>query len=315
MGIIKLFENFEEENLEQLDLQEKDKLIGDLLHLYGSIPVPKEKSSIVIKKIVIDTEGEFYKLGENITPGSKKPHDKVRFADYFDSLLSSKDIRGHNFEGCLCGLYGGDLNKRGGRWDITIGDKNYSVKFVDGPGERVQLGSYKSYLSSYSEQIENLGGLGKLFRIRNSRLKKNIWKKIVGSSPDRPSEIDGWIIAYPVGITGHYTSIICHLIDFNTMTNMILNEDMTVAPKQGWSDHYSLAVSSQYKNKGIKFEINLPTLTLEELRIISLMDHEQSFSKKVFKDFSYKIRPDVLRYIYKNRDKIVKRISEFDKKM
>ena len=27
-------------------------LMGKLLHLYGGIPVPKEKSSIVIKKIV-----------------------------------------------------------------------------------------------------------------------------------------------------------------------------------------------------------------------------------------------------------------------
>lgn len=312
MDIVKIFEDFDD-NHELLEQQEKDRLMGELLHLYGSIPVPKEKSSTVIKKIVIDTEGEFYKLGENISPGSRKPHDKVRFADYFDSLLSSKDIRGHNFEGCLCGLYGGDLNQRGGRWDITIGDKNYSVKFVDGPGERVQLGSYKSYLNSYSEQIESLGGLGKLFRIRNSRLKRSIWKKIVGSSSDKPSEIDGWIIAYPIGITGNYRKIACHLIDFNTMTNMILNEDMTVAPKQGWSDHYSLAISSQYKNKGIKFEIDLPILNLEELKIISLMDHEQKFAQNVFKEVSSKIRPDVLRYIYKNRDKIIKRISDFDK--
>ena len=165
--MIKLFESFQDDE-ESIFLEEKIRLMGELLHLYGSIPVPKEKSSEVIKKIVIDTDGEFFKLGENIKPGSRKPHDKVRFADYFDSLLSSKDIRGHNFEGCLTGLYGGELNKRGGRWDITINDRNYSVKFVDGPGERVQLGSYKSYLTEYQDQIESLGGIGKLFRIRRS---------------------------------------------------------------------------------------------------------------------------------------------------
>jgi len=162
--MIKLFESFQDDE-ESIFLEEKNRLMGELLHLYGSIPVPKEKSSEVIKKIVIDTDGEFFKLGENIKPGSRKPHDKVRFADYFDSLLSSKDIRGHNFEGCLAGLYGGELNKRGGRWDITINDRNYSVKFVDGPGERVQLGSYKSYLTEYQDQIESLGGIGKLFTL------------------------------------------------------------------------------------------------------------------------------------------------------
>ena len=311
--MIKLFEDFEE-NEESLYKEEKDRIIGELLHLYGSIPVPKEKSSEVIKKIVIDTDGEFFTLGENIKPGSRKPHDKVRFSDYFDSLLSSKDIRGHNFEGCLCGLYGGDLNKRGGRWDITIQGKNYSVKFVDSPNERVQLGSYKSYLSEFQDEIESLGGIGKLFRIKNNKLKNKIWKKIVGSSFDKPSEIDGWIIAYPVGITGDWRSIVCHLIDFNTMTNMVLKDNMTVAPKQGWSDYYSLAVSSQYKNKGIKFEIEVPSMTLEELKLISLMDYEYKFSKSVFGDVSSKIRPDVLRYIIKNKDKIVKKMSEFGKK-
>lgn len=310
--MIKLFEDFQDDE-ESIFIEEKNRLMGELLHLYGSIPVPKEKSSEVIRKIVIDTDGEFFKLGENIKPGSRKPHDKVRFADYFDSLLSSKDIRGHNFEGCLAGLYGGELNKRGGRWDITINGKNYSVKFVDGPGERVQLGSYKSYLTEFESQIESLGGIGKLFRIRNNKLKKKVWSKIVGSSSDKPSEIDGWIIAYPVGITGNWSSIVCHLIDFNTMTNMILVEDMTVAPKQGWSDFYSLAISSQYKNKGVKFEIEVPNMNLEELRLISLMDYEQKFSKRVFGEVSRKIRPDVLRYIIKNKDKIIKRMSEFDK--
>jgi hypothetical protein len=310
--MIKLFEDFEDE--EYKHQEEKDRLMGELLHLYGSIPVPKEKSSDVIKKIVIDTNRHFFRLGEDIKPGSRKPHDKVRFSDYFDSLLSSKDIRGHNFEGCLCGLYGGDLNKRGGRWDITINGKNYSVKFVDGPGERVQLGSYKSYLKEYEEQIESLGGIGKLFRIRNSKLKTDIWNKIVGSTPSSPSEIDGWIIAYPIGIDGNWSKIICHLIDFRTMSNMVLKDDLTVAPKQGWSDYYSLAISSQYKNKGVKFEIEVPSVSLEELKLISLMDYELNFSQKVFGDMSRKIRPDVLRYIFKNRNKIIKRMSDFDKK-
>ena len=55
MDIVKIFEDFDD-NHELLEQQEKDRLMGELLHLYGSIPVPKEKSSTVIKKIVIDTD-------------------------------------------------------------------------------------------------------------------------------------------------------------------------------------------------------------------------------------------------------------------
>jgi len=54
-------------------------------------------------------------------------------------------------------------------------------------------------------------------------------------------------------------------------------------------------------------------MNIEELRLISLMDYEQKFSKKVFGEVSRKIRPDVLRYIIKNKDKIIKKMSEFDK--
>ena len=60
-------------------------LMGKLLHLYGSIPVPKEKSSVVIKKIITTSMGKTFKLGENVDINFCKVHDKIRFSDYFNN--------------------------------------------------------------------------------------------------------------------------------------------------------------------------------------------------------------------------------------
>ena len=151
---------------------EYDELMGKLLHLYGSIPLPKEKSSQVIKKIILKTKGEFFKIGEDIHLDYQETHDKVRFTDYFDSLVKHQDIRGHNFEGFLCGVYGGTLNKRGGKYDITVDGKNISVKFYRDENERVQLGEYKSILSEYEQEIDEYGSLGKVFHSDDEILKE-----------------------------------------------------------------------------------------------------------------------------------------------
>jgi len=110
----------------------REEKIGALLHLYGSIPVSKEKAAVVISKIVYSNKGgEYFKLSDKyIIPGANKLHDQLRFADYFDSLLTSKDTRGHNFEGLIAGLFGGSLTKRGSRSDVTIDDTEWSVNLL-----------------------------------------------------------------------------------------------------------------------------------------------------------------------------------------
>ncbi len=108
MEYIKLFE---------AALSQREELLGKLLHLYGSIPVSKQKSSVVIKKILHRNTNNpnepFFKLGDNIDVISDASQDKVRFVDYFDSLLNSKETRGHNFEGTIAGLYNGELSEPG----------------------------------------------------------------------------------------------------------------------------------------------------------------------------------------------------------
>lgn len=285
-------------------LNEREYLMGKLLHLYGSIPVPKEKSSVVISKIIITTRGEYYKLGQNVDIVHCKTHDRVRFCDYFESLMENKDIRGHNFEGLVCGLFGGELAPRGAKYDLTIDDKKYSVKFVDGASKAPELGRYKKSVENedvYSD-IMDVGGLTELFKSDNNlHVKKRIWDYI---TPD----VDGWILAYP----GPKDSIVINKIDKDNMFR-ILAKGLVASPKGGKADKFSLALSAKYKrytNLISTSVINIPTITLDELREENKDDDDNAWSNRVFGRIGSKIRPDVLRYIKLNKDFIADKLKE-----
>lgn len=281
-------------------------LMGKLLHLYGSIPVPKEKSSVVISKIIYNSMGKLFKLGENVDINYCKLHDRIRFADYFDSLLEDKDVRGHNFEGFVSGLFGGKLSSRGAKWDVTLDGLKYSVKFVDFRGKAPEIGRFK-YIITSDEDLNDLvmeaGGLTRVFKSGDTRLKRRIWNKI-------SVDIDGWILAYPDNIDNP-TNIVINKIDKTEMFNL-LNIGCVVAPKGGYSDYYSLALSSTYTTKGTYTSsvIKIPRVTLEDLK--SEMDaiRSETWAMEVFGEMGNKIRPDVLRYIKANKSTIIKRLRD-----
>lgn len=282
---------------------EYDELMGKLLHLYGSIPLPKEKSSQVIKRIIMKTKGEFFKLGENIDLDYQETHDKVRFADYFDSLVKHQDIRGHNFEGFLCGVYGGTLSKRGSKYDITVNGENISVKFYRDENERVQLGSYESILSDYKDEIGGYESLGKVFHSDDYQLKKEIWDII-------SKDVHGWLIAHP---NSDETEIIMHYFTKEQMGDFVLTGN-TVAGKGGWIKQYQLAINSTYTDKQVHniSRVILPKVSTEELRKLAKNPEETKFSTEVFGPVGNKIRPDVIRYIMNNREQVLKNIQNYE---
>jgi hypothetical protein len=302
MKYIKKYKLFESERLEELSYNE---LMGKLLHLYGSIPVPKEKSSIVIKKIVQASRSEFYKFGELVDINYCKVHDKIRFSDYFNSLLEQKDTRGHNFEGLICGLFGGDLSVRGSKWDVVVDVKKYSVKFVDNKSKAPEIGKFKNIIepTDLDSAVEQSGGLTRLFKGNDMELKRQVWSLISRS-------IDGWILAYPDSIieTGE---IIVNIVNKELMWQ-IISSGYVVAPKGGYKDFYSLALSSKYRNyEGIiSSKIKIPKVSKEELVDEWRNVEEENWATKVFGDWGYKIRPDVLRYIKANKIDIIKKLSE-----
>jgi hypothetical protein len=281
-------------------------LMGRLLHLYGSIPVPKEKSSVVIKKIITGSMGKLFKLGDNVDINFCKTHDKIRFSDYFDSLLEDKDVRGHNFEGFVCGLFDGQLSTRGSKHDLTIDGKRYSVKFVDHKSKAPEVGRFKSIITqrpNLDEMVIGNGGLTRIFKEKNTGLKNGIWNIIT-------AEIDGWILAYPDDIKNP-KNIILNIVEKSDMFN-IINDGMVVSPKGGYADIYSLALSSRYISKGkyAKSIVKIPQVSLIELQEEYETIEKEDWAPGVFGGMAYKMRPDVLRYIRLNKDTVIKRLSE-----
>jgi len=281
-------------------------LMGKLLHLYGSIPVPKEKSSVVIKKIINTSMGKTFKLGEDVDINFCKVHDKIRFSDYFDSLLEDKDVRGHNFEGLVCGLFDGKLSTRGAKYDLTIEGKRYSVKFVDHKSKAPEIGRFKNIITqrtSLDEMVIENGGLTRIFKGKNTRLKSGIWNVIT-------AEIDGWILAYPDDIKDP-KNIVLNIVEKSDMFN-IINDGIVVSPKGGYADIYSLALSSRYISKGkyTKSVVKIPQVSLIELQDEYETIEQENWAPEVFGNMAYKIRPDVLRFIRLNKDTVIKRLSE-----
>lgn len=287
-------------------VDEYNSLMGKLLHLYGSIPVPKEKSSVVISKIIFNSMGKLFTLGENVDINFCKLHDRIRFSDYFDSLLEDKDVRGHNFEGLVCGLFGGDLSLRGAKWDVTLDGSKYSVKFVDNKGKAPEIGRFKYLIESktkLNEAVIAAGGLTRVFKSDDKRLKKRIWNVI-------STQIDGWLLSYPDNIENP-TNIVINKIDKPSMFSL-LNDGCVVAPKGGYGDYYSLALSSTYLTKGVytKSVVKIPRVTLNELREEYNTIQSEAWATDVFGEMGSKIRPDVLRWIRSNKDVVIKRLKD-----
>lgn len=312
------------------DMHAWDKNMGRLLHLYGSIPLTKEKSSIVIKKI-LSSAGLHYALGQDINLNddltrTNKIHDKVRFKDYFDSMLSSKDTRGPNFEGFISGIFNGDLSKQlGSKHDMSIGDTKYSIKFTDTSSKAPEIGS--SYLQDmdFAEDIEDLGNLTYIFldtegeiggwdKNRLNKLKRKIWEEVSRG-------LDCWILCYPNlkkmpnSESYEIESITINTISKPQMRSLLFGGYVT-SPKSGYktatSKKFALALSPKYKDTDWydSSTIILPKISLAEIqKLNSIADN--SWVNRVFGEVGYKMRPDVLDYIEKNAPRIVTRMNKY----
>lgn len=295
MEYIKLFE---------AALSQREELLGKLLHLYGSIPVSKQKSNVVIKKILYrNTSTPFFKLGDNIDFISEAPQDKVRFVDYFDSLINSKETRGHNFEGTIAGLYNGELSEPGEKWDVSIEGQTWSVKFIDTSSKAPEIGRYKKIITDNNliKSVDKYNGLTKIFRFSNDiyvdMLKEEIWYSVISHGIT-----GGWLIGYPFK-----GDIVMHKIDLESMKNLLFS-GYTASPKGGLISFYSLALSSRYKNISQEYTIKIPKLNLKELKGLYLNREEKNWSNDIFGSYSNRIRPDVLRYIKNNEKEIAEKL-------
>lgn len=248
-----------------------DKLMSELFYLYGSIPLEKEKSSEVINKIILSEFGKSYKLGDDIHIDKLSNHNLIRFIDYFDSLISSKDIRGHCYEGTLAGLYGGKLSKRGNKWDMLLNGEKWSIKFSDFPNKAIEIGRYgrkiKKSDSDLYEEIIKIGGLNSLFKWNKDNSKDELKERTIEIMfTGEYTKGGGWIISYLDNSSDSKTDVICqYILRYEDIKYLLMN-GFTTGPKQGESKQpFSLSLSSTYKYLNYKpAKIFIPTKSKKE---------------------------------------------------
>lgn len=325
-----------------------DDIMGKLLRLYSSIPVPKEKATIVIGKILNKYNIETYKDSEgylgyfNISDSSDidlpnlsdkytgkvglQLRDRVRFKDYFDSFLNDKEIRGHNFEGLLSGIFGAKLETNGvkiaknSKYDLVIPmertngteDLKCSVKFVDFAGKSPELGKFKDIIKKANEDgiisneehniIKNIGLTNLYSSNDDNTLKEKIFQLI-------SFEINCWIIAYP-SVKNDANTIAINIISKKQMKEILMN-GLVISPKAGLSDKFSLALGSAYLTSTKYYtqrHIIIPDIKLDELE----SELKNKWAEDVFgTSIVRRIRPDVLKDIEENAFKIITKMKTY----
>jgi len=307
MNHIKSYKIFESEKKDfdwsQLNKEQKK---GKLLHLYSSIPVQKEKAEKVIKAIV----GDKFTLNDTIIKPwegkNKNPnilsHDKLRFDDYFDSLLTSKDIRGFNFEGLVAGLFNGKIQPHGSRSDVVLETgERCSIKFLDNKSESPVLGSIYNSIKYNSNIISRIGDrrIFDVFYDMNDE-EEDLRNDIFDLSFNG---VDLFLIAYP---DNKSMNIIMHVIDFQKMKDMVTN-GLVTAPKNK-PGKWQLRLSTSYKSTNF-IKIKIPRMS--ELELDQLWDRgSREWSKKIFgSGISKRLRTDVIEDIIDNKEEIANNLK------
>ena len=299
----KIYESYDED----WSKLSRERKMGKLLHLYSSIPLRKEKASEVIKAIVKYSKKTSISIYDKkvITPWNKL-HDRLRFNDYFNSLLSSKDTRGHNFEGLIAGLFDGEIQTRGSRADVILkGGERCSIKFIDSKSESPVLGSIYASIKGRPDIIEKIGDRS-IYEIFNTisvdeeKFREEIFDLAFGG-------VDLFLIGYASTIS---SQIELHVIKFEDMKNNVCG-GLVVAPKVK-SSKWSVRISSSaYKNDDT-LKIKIPTISMDQLDTL-WSQGARKWSKSIFgNSITSRLRTDVIEDIIGDKEEISNNL-EIDK--
>ena len=302
------------EEWEELSFEDKK---SKLFSIYPAIPLEKRAAAVAIDKIRRAEGREISNIEDNrIDFPDRKPIDKLRWNQYFTSLMESKEIRGHNFEGLIAGLYGAKFTKPGERGDLEIesesgADKKIiSVKSLNSKSESPVLGSVFDSLSE--DQIKRINGRS-IQQVYNQNkqdeedLRESIWQSGFGGK----NHVDYFLIAYFTEKTKKSSgTIFINIFSNKEMFDFVCSKGgLNAAKNKG--QIYQFRVSSTYKDvKQSPIAIKIPEITEKDLNDIWNVT-ARNWGKYVFgKEISRKMRTDTIEDIIDNKGDISKRMSD-----
>ena len=300
---------YQEKDWDSMTIEEKK---SKLFSIYPPIPIEKRKAAYVIRKIRYAERENKSKLGDDtINFPDKRLIDKVRWNEYLTTLSSSKEIRGHNFEGFIAGLYGGEFTEPGDRADLKINGKMVSVKSLDNSSQSVVLGSvFDSLSKERRDRVRSVTNrsIFQVFLERNSDeedLRREIWE----AGFCGVNNVDYFIIAFFNVKDG---TIHLHTISNDAMFRFINSPGKKLVSPKRKSEFFQLRISAKYKEikDQKKIVIKIPQITKEDLDQIWNTTARDWGSKVFGKKISKKMRTDTIEDIIDDKEEISKRMSE-----
>jgi hypothetical protein len=266
-------------------------------YLYNPIPIVKQEASEVIQRI-LRTHGISFEFGQDVDLNQLDTVNKMRMKDYIVRVLKYKEVRGHNIEGLMCGLFNGKLNdKKSGEWDYVIPQGTVEQKYVESLSESPVVGSYKSILFSFPDEvlrtianITDKYGEKNIFLINDSEL--DVFKKMI---------LEKMIVNIVCVSTKGIQKISNYYFTKEDFMNVFIDANNCAAPKQ--KDSYQLRMkSSTIASKAKKFDILIPKISQKEYTDYLSVSGEEQQVAQIFGPFSNKIRPDILKWINDNKE-------------
>jgi hypothetical protein len=265
-------------------------------YLYNPIPIVKQEATEVIKRIMM-VHGMSFEFGKTADLNQLDTVNKMRMKDYINRIVKYKEIRGHSFEGLMCGIYNGELNKdKSGSWDYRVDIGTVEQKYIEDDGESPVIGGYKTVLSKMGENVNQIVNKvmsdyneTNLFLIEDPEIvdiKKLILQNIIADVVCVSTKL-------PDRIRSHYFTKEQFVEVFSRASNCS-------APKQK-GGHQIRIKSSAVRTQGNTFDIVVPRISQKEYDQFLTINQEENEISKIFGPYSNKIRPDMLKWIKDNK--------------
>lgn len=266
-------------------------------YLYNPIPLVKQEASEVIKRIM-RVHGFDFEFGKDVDLNQLDTVNKMRMKDYINRIVKYKEVRGHAIEGLMCGLYNGKLNEvKSGSWDYMTSIGTVEQKYVEDISESPVIGGYKHVIKELTQEEQDV--------LKNSIEQFGETNIFLNSDPNI-TEIKMKVLSF---MTAEVVCISTKLPDrirnyYFTKENFVRifsDANNCSAPKQKGANQLRIK-SSVVKSEAITFDIVVPRISQKEYDEYLQVNNQESEAAKIFGPYHNKIRPDILKWILKNKE-------------